>query len=298
MPPLTPGVAPSHAPPMKATLNAAVFQSWPMDAPPPADALDLLARLHAGELFVFRRPAPAERLALDVRQRLQAALCPDDDVEHVPRVPDPLPRLKRLRAVLGGSPFVRRTVVEVLGALGLPERTLVDDLRLRLVSQGAEDRPEAAPVYVMHRDTWYGCPQTQINAWIPLFDTGPEQAFSFFPRWFDRPVPNSSAQFDYATWMEQVGWHGETNVESYPQPTLPIDPGPAVRFGFAAGDVLLFSAAQLHQTQPNPVPGTTRYSVDFRFVLPGGPSAPNADNASRGAEERVRQSFRAIGAPD
>ncbi len=268
-----------------------VRHAWPGDRPPPADADTMLRRLHQGELFVFGGLPASRRLVRDVRQRLVAALCPEGTELDVPRVRDPLPQLRTLRAALGGSPLVRRAVSDILRALGLPAYTRVDDLRLRLVTQGTEDHPDAAPVYLLHRDTWYGCPQTQINGWIPLFDIGPEQAFAFYPRWFDRPVPNSSAQFDYTEWMEKVGWHGDTALSDYPQPIVPVERGPEVRFGFEAGDVLLFSAAQLHQTQPNPVLGTTRYSVDFRFVVEGGPRSPNADNASRGAEDRLAADF-------
>lgn len=91
--------------------------------------------------------------------------------------------------------------------------------------------------------------------------------------------------------MEQVGWHGDAPLEDYPAPQeAAAKYGPEVRLDVQAGEVLLFAGHHLHQTTPNPVAGTTRLSLDFRFVL-GDAEAPNVDNGSRGAADRLREQF-------
>jgi hypothetical protein len=274
-------------------------QTWP----------ELFARLFAGDLFVLAGTAASRALASRVRQCLAdiagiagpdgdsdgdsdntgaAWRCPALDVEIVTRV----------REALYAQPDLHAQAAAVVAALGMREAARVDAPRLRVITAGAEREPEAAPVYVVHRDTWYGCDQAQVNWWIPIFDTPAEQVFVFYPDYFDQAVPNTSARFDYDTWMATIGWHGEAPLDAYPQPTVDVTGAPALRFDCRAGDVLLFAAAQLHQTRPNPIAGTSRLSVDLRTVIDGASElhAPNVDNASRGAAERVRREFVAVSA--
>jgi hypothetical protein len=270
-------------------------QTWP----------ELFARLFAGDLFVLAGTAASQHLASRVRQVLSdvtgiagpagesdgassAWRCPALDARVVARV----------REALYAQPELHAHAAAVVAALGMREAARVDAPRLRVITAGAEREPAAAPVYVVHRDTWYGCDQAQVNWWIPIFDTPAEQVFVFYPDYFDQAVPNTSARFDYDTWMATTGWHGEAPLEAYPQPTVDVTGAPALRFDCRAGDILLFAAAQLHQTRPNPIAGTSRLSVDLRTVIDGvsGLSAPNVDNASRGAAARVAREFMAVSA--
>ena len=266
-------------------------QTWP----------ELFARLFAGDLFVLAGTAAAQALASRVRQclaEIAGVVCPEDasaswrcpalDIEVVARV----------REALYAQPDLHAQAAAVVAALGMREAARVDAPRLRVITAGAEREQAAAPVYVVHRDTWYGCDQAQVNWWIPIFDTPAEQVFVFYPDYFDQAVPNTSARFDYDTWMATIGWHGEAPLEAYPQPTVDVTGAPALRFDCRAGDILLFAAAQLHQTRPNPIAGTSRLSVDLRTVIDGMSElrAPNVDNASRGADERVAREFVAVSA--
>ena len=264
-------------------------QSWPA----------LFARLFAGDLFVLAGPAPAQALARRVRQCLAdvAGIVQGDGAAWRCPALD-APTVARVREALYAQPDLHSQAAAVVAALGLREAARVDAPRLRVITAGAEHEPAAAPVYVVHRDTWYGCDQAQVNWWIPVFDTPAEQVFVFYPDYFDRAVPNTSAGFDYAAWMATIGWHGAAPLDAYPQPTVDVTGAPALRFDCHAGDILLFAAAQLHQTRPNPIAGTSRLSVDLRTVIDGLPalSAPNVDNASRGAAERVAREFAAVSA--
>jgi ectoine hydroxylase-related dioxygenase (phytanoyl-CoA dioxygenase family) len=146
--------------------------------------------------------------------------------------------------------------------------------------------PRAALAYTAHRDTWFGNPQAQVNFWMALHDVTREQSFSFHPSLFTQAVPNTSQGFSYDSWMGTRGWQGmKSNAPAdYPQPLA--TPEDAAKFSFAAsaGEVIVFSAAQLHQTMPN-ASGFTRFSIDFRAVHIGdheaGLGAPNVDNGSK-----------------
>jgi hypothetical protein len=264
---------------------------------------ELFARLFAGDLFVLAGPAASRDLAGRVRQCLA-------DVAGVARPEEAgasaawrCPALgagvvARVRATLYAQPDLHAQAAAVVASLGMREVARVDAPRLRVITAGAEREPAAAPVYVVHRDTWYGCDQAQVNWWIPIFDTPAEQVFVFYPDYFDQAVPNTSARFDYDTWMATIGWHGEAPLDAYPQPTVDVTGAPALRFDCRAGDILLFAAAQLHQTRPNPIAGTSRLSVDLRTVIDAVSElrAPNLDNASQGASERVAREFVAASA--
>ncbi len=264
----------------------------------PTSAAELIARLQQGALFVYPATGASQELVATVQRALAAALGPRYQAPRgsvgwrCPAVGRE--QLSALRERVYAEPELQALAARVVASLGFPPDTRVDAPRLRVITHGAEADPAARPVYVVHRDTWYGCPQGQLNWWIPIFDTPAEQAFAFYPERFEAAVPNSSGTFDYRRWMDDVGWHGEAPLEDYPAPRRPEGAGEEVRFAFSAGDVLLFSAAQLHQTTPNPIPGTSRLSLDVRTVTGGLPEAPNVDNASTGAEERLRTEFRPL----
>jgi hypothetical protein len=267
----------------------------------------LFTRLFAGDLFVLAGTAPSRALARSVRQCLAGVAgmdLPDEPAGDAGgasdwRCPALAPEVvARVREALYAQPDLHAQAAAVVSALGLREAARVDAPRLRVITAGAEHEPAAAPVYVVHRDTWYACDQAQVNWWIPVFDTPAEQVFVFYPDYFDRSVPNTSERFDYEPWMATVGWHGVAPLDAYPQPTVDVTGAPALRFDCRAGDILLFAAAQLHQTRPNPIAGTSRLSVDLRTVIDGasGLRAPNVDNASRGAAVRVAREFVAVSA--
>jgi hypothetical protein len=288
-------------------------QTWPA----------LFARLFAGDLFVLAGPAASRALARRVRQcladvagfalpegRPEGRLAGEPEGEPDGEIDDAgasaawrcpaldIATVARVREALYAQPDLHAQAAAVVAALGMRQAARVDAPRLRVITAGAERDPAAAPVYVVHRDTWYGCDQAQVNWWIPIFDTPTEQVFVFYPEYFDRAVPNTSARFDYDAWMATIGWHGEAPLDAYPQPTVDVTGAPALRFDCRAGDILLFAAAQLHQTRPNPIAGTSRLSVDLRTVIDGMSElrAPNVDNASRGAAERVAREFVAVSA--
>jgi hypothetical protein len=106
-----------------------------------------------------------------------------------------------------------------------PEANALDSARLRAVTDHGHENPLAAAAYTAHRDTWYANPQAQINWWIPLFDVSEGETFAFFPLYFDKPVANDSAAFDYDKWSEQVGFQSTSASSSVPPAVYPASNG-------------------------------------------------------------------------
>ena len=133
-----------------------------------------------------------------------------------------------------------------------------------------------------HRDVWYSAPAQQINWWLPVFPVREDNAMTFDLASFARAVPNTSDAFDYyqnnaqrLSTAKQVTREVQARpgaVNHEPEQGLVILPAP--------GEVLLFSGAQLHASNPN-TSGRARFSVDFRTVnvpdLMAGRGAPLVD---------------------
>ena len=195
-------------------------------------------------------------------------------------------RIGTARSAITGEPLFRELIRELLREIGFdPAQTAFDLPRLRAVISGGHSNPKAAPAYSAHRDTWYGNPQAQINCWIPLHDVGESESFAFYPGFFDVPVPNSSASFDYDRWAQAVRWQNPNPGRDavYPTVLTALDVKSRRGFSLREAEVLIFSAAHLHRTLPNDS-GETRFSLDFRAVyIPdhaAGKGAPNVDNHS------------------
>jgi hypothetical protein len=104
---------------------------------------------------------------------------------------------------------------------------------------------------------------------LPIFPVVPENVMAFHPEYFDHPVRNGSARYDYAEWNRSsrltAAEHIATDTREQPKPEEPVRLDPQVRVVPEPGGVLLFSGAQLHSTVPN-TSGRTRFSIDFRTV--------------------------------
>jgi hypothetical protein len=174
-----------------------------------------------------------------------------------------------------------------------PEATYFDVPRLRSSTSDGYLTTGIAYAWHPHRDTWYSAPMMQMNFWMPVFDVGADNAMAFHPEWFDRPVPNDSARYNYYEWnathrraaVAQVG----SDERPLPGPVEPIDLGSSTVIVTRVGGLLEFSGAHLHSSVPN-TSGRTRFSIDFRTVhvddVRHGRSAPNVDGACTGSSIR------------
>ncbi|KFN43130.1 hypothetical protein [Arenimonas oryziterrae] len=184
----------------------------------------------------------------------------------------------------------KKLVREVLIAFGCDlETTYFDVPRLRVVPHGGYLSSGVSYAYKAHRDIWYASPTAQVNWWMPVFEVTAERAMSFFPEYWDRPVENSSADFDYGEWCRVGRTMASSQVtedtRKHPLPLAPVETRSELRIAGTKGDAILFSAAHLHSTAPNQS-GLTRFSIDFRTVnladLEAGRGAANIDSRATG----------------
>lgn len=187
---------------------------------------------------------------------------------------------------------------------------IFEPLRLRVVPPSAPlsiDNPQSAlpPLYKPHRDTWFANHPSQINTWIALHSVGPQDSFTLFPEYFDRPVQNNSGDFDYSEWSKTVGFGNSHTAGTalYPSTTshddrFDVSHDAARSFALERGDMLVFAAAHLHATNQHQEP-QTRFSLDMRAIdmtdLPNNVTAPQVDNASRGSTSDDYLSMRNFG---
>lgn len=186
------------------------------------------------------------------------------------------------------TPEFSRLAARCLITLGVdPVVTVLDQVRFRAVSRGLELVEAARPVFYNHRDTWYGNPRCQINAWMPLVEVNDLNSFQFFPHHFENPIENDSHLFISSHFQRQGGFGkitGEVSPCHYPRALVAPQGKPEV-IKLAPGQLLLFAGAHLHQTLVNRS-GRPRFSLDFRFYradhLQQGIGAPDPDNRSQG----------------
>lgn len=247
-------------------------------------ALESFETLFAGEILQYRAFPASRALGAWGRSVVASefgaspeALSPEDFRQS----------LDRARAIVAGEQG-RRLGGKILATL-IPDRQdlRLDVIRLRAITPGLERVKAAAPAFYAHRDTWYGNPRSQINAWLPLQEVNGANSFRFFLDDFARSVANDSDQFDAGHFQTRGGFGRTTSdpVSVYPR-ALNVSPGRTFEVELGADGLLLFSASHLHQALPNQT-ARVRFSLDFRFFrqsdLDTGRGAPDPDNRSRGS---------------
>ncbi len=251
-----------------------------------------LARLYAGDLFVYSpRPSTLALTGL-ARQLIEEAFAPLDpqtaqdtlSVERYVEIVGPLkPRFIH-------HPRTQELLRELLADLGCDlEKTYFDVPRMRVATSGGYLTAGVAYVLHPHRDIWYSSPPSQLNWWLPVYPFESESSFAFHPRYWNEPVPNSSGEYNHYEWNKTGRANAAKEVKAdtrkQPKPTGPLDLEPEVRVVCPPGGLLLFSGAHLHSTVPN-TSGRSRFSIDFRTAhldaLETQGGAPNLDRECTG----------------
>jgi hypothetical protein len=249
-------------------------------------------RLYTGDLYLYS-PRPTTKALCDHgRHMIEEAFKPlEPEVAQqeltVERYAEILAELKPAFIHHDESKRLIRALLDDFGCD--PERTYFDVPRMR--SSTSDDYLTTGIAYAFHphRDTWYSAPMCQINWWLPIFDLDPWNGMAFHPKYWDRPVKNGSATYNYAEWNRtsrfSAAQHVGRDTRVQPKPEEDLDLEGDVRLVSEAGGLILFSAAQLHSSVPN-TSGRTRFSIDFRTVhmdeVESGGGAHNVDNHCTG----------------
>lgn len=253
-------------------------------------------RLYHGDLFVYSPTASTTALCRHARTMVEEAFAP-----HHPRTIHrdlPVERcvevLARVKPAFIHHPRCKELIPAALKELGCDlGKTYFDVPRLR--SAMPQDYLTSGIAYAFHphRDTWYSAPQFQLNWWMPVYELSPENCLAFHPRYFDAPVKNGSAGYNYYRWNAQnrgtAAQHVKADTRVQPKPEEPMQLDPQIRLIAKPGSVILFCGAQMHSTVPNTA-GVCRYSIDFRTVnlddAANRRGAPNVDSACTGTTMR------------
>ncbi|GIH76223.1 hypothetical protein [Planobispora longispora] len=252
--------------------------------------------LYRGEVFVYSA-TPATRELIDFTRELIDDAFDGRDPEtaqyHM-AVEDFAALLADLKPRFIHHPRCKELLPAVMEERGCDlESTYFDVPRLR--TSTSDDYLSSGISYAFHphRDCWYSAPFNQVNWWIPVYAVVPENVMAFHPRYFDSPVRNGSARYDYGEWNRtsrvSAARHVRSDTREQPRPEEPVELEPQVRVVPEPGGAMLFSGAQLHSTVPN-TSGRTRFSIDFRTVDIGDVrarrGAPNVDAACTGTTLR------------
>lgn len=261
---------------------------------PVIDGSELRSRLYAGDLIILTRLKALREFVNYTRDELTALFAPHDP-EHAHEHIDPA----KMAEILGNwkprwihAERSRKLVRAIITEVGFAAAdTHYDVPKPRTSFPVGHLTTGIAFAFPWHRDVWYSAPPQQINWWLPIFPVRETNAMSFDLAHFARPVPNTSAGFDYyqnnaqrLSTAKSVGRERQDRPAAIDHiPSVDVVPLPS------PGQVLLFSGAQLHRSVPN-TSGLARYSVDFRTInvpdLVSGQGAPLSDAQCTGTAIR------------
>ena len=260
------------------------------DAPMPDEMRRKL--IYAGQLIVYPPVQSSLALVELAREMVSEAFGTLDPVTaqfHMP-VEQYAALLADLKPRFIHNPRSKECIRGILAELGCDlAKTYFDVPRMRTATSDSYLTSGIAYAFHPHRDTWYSAPFSQINWWIPIYEIEAGNAMAFHPGYWNRPVRNGSAQYDYAEWnrvsRHTAAQHVKTDSRKQPKPEEPMDLDPQIRLLPPPGGIILFSAAHMHSTVPNTT-GRTRFSIDFRTVhiedVEALDGAPNVDSYCSG----------------
>jgi hypothetical protein len=253
---------------------------------------DRREKLYSGQLFVYSARESTRALCQFARELTEEAFAPlhPCDAQHELPVEKYVAVLAELKPKFIHHPRCKELIPALLAEFGCDlDQTYFDVPRLRTACSGDYLRSGLAYAFKPHRDTWYSPPMCQLNWWLPIYPFESDAGMVFHPQYWDRPIQNSSHEFNYQDWNEngrrQAMQHVAKDTRRQSEALEEIEAEPQLRLVTPPGGLIIFSAAQLHSTADNRT-GQTRLSVDFRTVHLGDLAirhgAPNIDSHCSG----------------
>ncbi|PJG45474.1 hypothetical protein CAF53_22285 [Sphingobium sp. LB126] len=260
----------------------------------PLDPTGFHVRIYSGEIIKFAGlPATAALIAF-ARELIEAELHPYAPplvhlhCDHAAQTQ----RFHGCEKAFSASREVRELWRGVFEAVGIDPHRLARD-RLHLRFQPHQDEPAQAPrarttaTIAFHRDTWGSNIYAQTNWWGPVYPITAGRTFAFYPDLWDRPVRNTSGDFDLRALLDRSHALGRNAVDADQAiPHLAEDPSGwrAVPVVIDPGTLIAFSGAHAHAGVGNHT-GLTRISLETRTIwiddLREGRGARNLDGHAR-----------------
>lgn len=251
-------------------------------------------RIYAGDILRFGALVPMADLVSFTQTFLEdafAPFAPEEIHRHLSHHEQTESFAQRQRD-FARSPEVRRLWRDVFEACGLEAEGLARDT-LYLRFQPHQDPGSVVPrarttaTIAFHRDTWGSNLYAQTNWWAPVYDIDEGRTFAIYPSLWNRPVANTSADFDLAALLERSKAGGRNAVDAdaaIPHLTEELEVADATPVVIAPGQIIAFSSAHAHAGVPNST-GLTRISLETRTLwiddVRSGRGAPNVDGFAR-----------------
>ncbi|MFV8834342.1 phytanoyl-CoA dioxygenase family protein [Aquisalimonas sp.] len=240
-------------------------------------------RVYRGDLIVFRGSAAVADLVGALQAICRQHLGADPESVHE-RFPEAAVNAaaQALRDEIAADDTVTAMLRTALQAVGVRiDDTYGDGLELRVQSASSGSGGRLISPLGVHRDTWGSNIMAQTNWWAPVWPTTPERTIAFFPAYFERPVPNTSAGWDFGKLLRRLKADGpDTDYPLLPLAAEPPGWEEAMPVSIEPGDLLCFSGAHLHASVPNATE-RTRLSFELRTAnrpdVQAGRGAPNVD---------------------
>ncbi len=250
-------------------------------------------KLYDGELFVYNATPSTLALCEFARTLCEDAFAPYHPTEaqhHMP-VEQYVEILAELKPKFIHHPEAKQQIQAMLKEFGCDmEKTYFDVPRLRTMTHDGYLTSGLGTAFPPHRDTWYSPPNCQIIWWLPVYEIESDSAMAFHPNYWNTPVKNSSADFNYQHWASKertiAAKQVKTEARKYSAPIEEMELEPQTRIVTEPGGVTVFAGAQMHSTVPN-TSGRTRLSIDIRVInlddVIADRGAPNVDDESTGS---------------
>jgi len=255
------------------------------------------ARIYAGEILVFRGFDAVRGLVETLQAHCRQYLGDDPERVHTRLTEQQANEAaEALRQGVLADTGVAEQLNATLEAIGMDlARNFGDGLKQRVqLAHSHSGRRMVSPLGA-HRDTWGSNVMAQTNWWAPVFETPPERTIALFPGYFERPVANDSAGWDFRELVQRMKTQGAD--PDYPLLPLATEPPPwddALAVSLRPGDLMCFSGAHLHASVPNTT-GRTRLSFETRTVNGADAAAQRgAANVDGGAVRTTYQLFRRL----
>ena len=246
------------------------------------DSLAIGRELLGGALLVWRRVPALVELADRADTALRAGFEGDPLTAEARFAPEEyLKRVRRLRSAFRADEAINVAFKRALAQVGLaPGACYWDPMQLRAVPSQATHQGRRIMPLPQHRDNWGSNIAQQLNWWSPIYPVSEGRTILFYPRYFDRAVANSSADWDF---LELKRLMDAGKAEQYPVlPTLTeeLPAAEALAVVIEPGDMLGFSGQHLHGSIATDT-SLPRFSVECRSVnldhVQAGLAAPNPD---------------------